>query len=47
VVFHGELWDARAEQPVAAGDQVEVLHVTGRIAQVKPIDQTRPVGQES
>ena len=27
VFVHGELWDATAEQPVAAGDAVEVIAV--------------------
>lgn len=36
-VFHGELWDVRSADPVAAGVQVEVVAVAGRIAEVKPI----------
>ena len=37
VVFHGELWDARAAAPVETGDQVEVVQVSGRIAEVRPV----------
>lgn len=40
VVFHGELWDARAEQPVPAGGQVEVVQVSGRVAEVRPVTPT-------
>ncbi len=39
VVFHGELWDARAAQPVAADAQVEVVRVVGRVAEVRPVAQ--------
>lgn len=37
VVFHGELWDAVAAEPVPTGAQVEVERVDGRVARVRPV----------
>jgi membrane-bound serine protease (ClpP class) len=36
VVFHGEVWDAVADEPIAADEMVEVIAVTGRVARVRP-----------
>lgn len=35
VFVHGELWDARADQPVEAGASVEILDVEGRVLRVR------------
>jgi membrane-bound serine protease (ClpP class) len=37
VFVHGELWDAEAEQPVAAGEAVEVTAVRDLILAVRPL----------
>jgi membrane-bound serine protease (ClpP class) len=37
VFVHGELWDAAAEQPVAAGESVEVVAVRGMTLAVRPL----------
>ena len=41
VFVHGELWDATAEQPVAAGDAVEVIDVRDMTLAVRPLPRTR------
>jgi membrane-bound serine protease (ClpP class) len=38
VVCRGEVWDAVAEGPVAAGRQIEVLAVNGRVVRVRPLE---------
>jgi membrane-bound serine protease (ClpP class) len=40
VFVHGELWDAAAEQPVAAGEAVEVVAVLGMTLAVRPVRPT-------
>jgi len=35
VVFHGEMWDAVAEEAISTADQVEVVTVEGRLAKVR------------
>jgi membrane-bound serine protease (ClpP class) len=35
VVFHGEIWRAVSEVPVAAGDRVRVVAIEGRVARVE------------
>lgn len=37
VFVHGELWDATAEQPVAAGEAVEVIEVRDMTLAVRPL----------
>jgi membrane-bound serine protease (ClpP class) len=37
VAFHGELWDAAADESVAAGTRVEVIGLEGRVARVRPL----------
>jgi membrane-bound serine protease (ClpP class) len=37
VFVHGELWDATAEQPVAAGEAVEVIEVHDMTLEVRPL----------
>ncbi len=39
VVFHGEIWDAVADGPVAEKDRVEVTAIEDRVARVRPLDQ--------
>ncbi len=38
VFVHGELWNARARQPVAAGDRVQVVSVEGLTLEVRPVE---------
>jgi len=40
VVCHGEIWDARAEVPLAADSQVRVIAVEGRMLRVVPVSQS-------
>ena len=40
IVFHGEMWTAESEQPVMAGQSVEVVAIEGRIARIRPMSQT-------
>ena len=40
VVCHGEIWDARADLPVAADSQVKVIAVEGRMLRVVPVSQS-------
>src|SRR6202158_1736817 len=42
VFVHGELWDATAEQPVAAGEAVEVIAVRDMTLAVRPLRMARP-----
>jgi membrane-bound serine protease (ClpP class) len=42
VFVHGELWDAEAEHPVAAGEAVEVTAVRDLILAVRPLGPFRP-----
>ncbi len=35
VVFHGEVWDAVADEPVTSGASIEVVAIEGRIARVR------------
>jgi membrane-bound serine protease (ClpP class) len=35
VVFHGEMWSARSADPIAAGEQVCVAGIEGRVAHVR------------
>ncbi len=37
VVFHGEIWDAVANEPIAREAKIEVLEVDGRLVQVSEI----------
>lgn len=37
VAFHGELWDAAADQPLPEGTRVEVVGFQGRVARVRPL----------
>ncbi len=37
VRFEGEIWQARAEQPIAAQTKVKILAVTGTRVQVEPV----------
>jgi membrane-bound serine protease (ClpP class) len=41
VFIHGELWDAEAEQPVTAGEAVEVTAVRDLILAVRPLGHVR------
>ncbi len=43
VFVHGELWDAEAEQPVAAGDPVEVTAVRDMTLAVRPLPTSSDV----
>jgi membrane-bound serine protease (ClpP class) len=43
VFVHGELWDARADQPVAAGEAVEILDVEGTVLRVRA---RQPLGKQ-
>ena len=36
VAVHGEIWDAVAEAPVAAGDAIEIVAVDGMTLKVQP-----------
>ena len=36
VFVHGEIWDAVAEAPVQAGQQVEVVGIDGLLLRVQP-----------
>jgi membrane-bound serine protease (ClpP class) len=38
VVFHGEIWDAVADRPLAEKDRVEVTAIEDRVARVRPLD---------
>jgi len=40
VVCHGEIWDARADLPLALDSQVTVIAVQGRIVRVVPVSQS-------
>ena len=40
VVFHGEVWDAVAKEPIAEGSRIRVSGVEGRLARVEPDDPT-------
>ena len=42
VFVHGELWDAEAEQPVTAGEAVEVTAVRDLTLAVRPLAAVRP-----
>jgi membrane-bound serine protease (ClpP class) len=42
VFVHGELWDAEAEQPVDAGEAVEIVAVHDLILAVRPLRPVRP-----
>jgi membrane-bound serine protease (ClpP class) len=44
VFVHGELWDARADQPVAAGEAVEILDVEGTVLRVRA---RQPIGKQA
>jgi membrane-bound serine protease (ClpP class) len=46
VFVHGELWDAEAEQPVAAGEPVEVTAVRDMTLAVRPLSGL-PAGPEA
>ncbi len=37
VIYHGEVWDAVAEQELAEGQRIEVIALKGRVAQVRPV----------
>ena len=41
VLVHGELWDARARQPIAKGTRVRVREVEGLILVVEPVPEPR------
>jgi membrane-bound serine protease (ClpP class) len=41
VLVHGELWDARARQPVARGTRVRVREVEGLTLVVEPVSESR------
>jgi membrane-bound serine protease (ClpP class) len=41
VLVHGELWDARARQPVARGTRVRVREVEGLTLVVEPVPESR------
>jgi membrane-bound serine protease (ClpP class) len=43
LAVRGELWEAVSEQPVSAGDQVEVTAVDGLRLRVKPYQTTKEV----
>jgi membrane-bound serine protease (ClpP class) len=43
LAVRGELWEAVSEQPVSAGDQVEVMAVDGLRLRVKPYQKTKEV----
>ncbi|HKY72800.1 MAG TPA: nodulation protein NfeD [Nitrospira sp.] len=43
LAVRGELWEAVSEEPVSAGDQVEVTAVDGLRLRVKPYQQTKEV----
>jgi membrane-bound serine protease (ClpP class) len=43
LAVRGELWEAVSEQPVSAGDQVEVTAVDGLRLRVKPYQKTKEV----
>ncbi|MBV8199830.1 MAG: nodulation protein NfeD [Acidobacteria bacterium] len=43
VFVHGELWDAVAEQPVAAGEPVEVTEVRDMVLAVRPLGRALEV----
>jgi membrane-bound serine protease (ClpP class) len=40
VFLHGELWDARAEDPVEAGERVVVIAVEGMMVKVRKEGRT-------
>lgn len=42
MVCHGEIWDARADLPVALDTQVQVIAVVGRVLHVVPDHQSDP-----
>jgi membrane-bound serine protease (ClpP class) len=37
IVFHGEMWTAQSELPVAAGQSVEVIAIERRVARIRPL----------
>jgi membrane-bound serine protease (ClpP class) len=41
VLVHGELWDARARQPIAKGTRVRVREVEGLTLVVEPVPESR------
>ncbi|HEV3076870.1 MAG TPA: nodulation protein NfeD [Thermoanaerobaculia bacterium] len=47
VFVHGELWDATAEQPVAAGEEVEVIGVRDMNLAVRPLRLAGDAGWEA
>jgi membrane-bound serine protease (ClpP class) len=42
VVCHGEIWDARADRPLAPDTRVRVVAVAGRVVKVVPVGQPDP-----
>ncbi len=40
VVVHGEIWDARADLPLAIDSHVRVIAVEGRVVQVVPVSES-------
>lgn len=40
VFIHGELWDARSEEPIASGEEVVVTAVEGMVVRVKKDDES-------
>jgi membrane-bound serine protease (ClpP class) len=38
VLFHGEMWHARSDLAIEAGDRIEVLAIEGRVAHVRRIE---------
>ena len=42
VVVHGEIWNARADAPIAAEARIQVLEVKGRLTRVREIQEATP-----
>jgi membrane-bound serine protease (ClpP class) len=42
IFVHGETWNAVASEPVAPGSRVRVRSVEGLVAQVEPLERSRP-----
>jgi membrane-bound serine protease (ClpP class) len=38
IVFHGEMWDAIAKEPIAVDATVVVVDMQGRVAEVRPVE---------
>lgn len=42
IFVHGETWNAVSSEPIAAGSRVRVRAVEGLVAQVEPLERSRP-----